>query len=225
MAALASFSVGLQGGVEVSATLYRPETETESTSLYVYAHGAGAGMQHPFIVRTATELAQRGVAVLSFNFPYKEQNRKAPDRPAVLSGCWCDLFGFARTLGYERIAIGGKSMGGRYASMGAADGSLEPAGLVYYGYPLHPAGKPDRLRKEHLGRIRVPQLFMVGTRDKLSELERLHSVTERLPGACVAVFQGGYHSFKVRKKDGVDQESLFARLADRAAQFIRQLGP
>lgn len=169
----------------------------------VVAHGAGTAMGHPFLVAFADGLAARGVAAVRFNFPYAERGDRAPDRAPVLEACYRAVLAAVRadpTLA-GRLVIGGRSMGGRMASHLAAAG--EPAdGLLFLGYPLHPAGRPRQLRAAHLPRIAAPMLFLTGTRDALCPLDALRPVLAGLPNATLHVVEDGDHSFAVRKKSG-----------------------
>ena len=166
------------------------------------AHGAGAGMTHPFMVGAAEGLREGGVSVLRFNFPFIDAHRRIPDPPPVLLDTWEAAVRRVRELGARLpLAAGGKSLGGRMASMLAArQGAAFPAAaLVFLGYPLHPAGRSERLRDAHLGDIRVPMLFIQGTRDALARLDLIEAVAARLaPLARLHVVPGADHSFRVR---------------------------
>src|ERR671918_518105 len=133
--------------------------------IVVLAHGAGGTLRNPFLDGFAAGLAAAGVTCLRFNFLYSEAGRRSPDREPLLRTASTAAFARGVELG-EPVWAGGKSMGGRIASMMVADGDLDAAGLVFVGYPLHPPGKPDRLRDEHLGRIRIPMLWLQGTADR-----------------------------------------------------------
>ena len=187
------------------------------------APGAGAGMDHPFLVGFARACIDEGLATLRFNFPYLEGGRRSPDSEAVLRDAWRAAFASAwmRRKG-EPVWASGKSLGGRIASMSAADGEIAPAGLVFLGYPLHPPGKPERLRDEHLNRIEVPMLFLQGTSDPFASPDLLSVVVGKLGGRAVHVrFEGGGHSFEVRGRKR-DPREVGASLAPHAATFIRE---
>lgn len=181
----------------------------------VLAHGAGTAMDHPFLVAVAERLAQRGVAVVRFNFPYTERGDRAPDRAPVLEACYRAVLAALRAdpaLGGGRLVLGGKSMGGRIASHLAAAG--EPCdGLVFLGYPLHPAGRPQVRRDAHLPRIAAPMLFLTGTRDALCPLPTLRAVLARLPHATLHVVEDGDHGFAVRKRSGRTPDDVLDELA------------
>ena len=149
-----------------------------SSPLFVFAHGAGAGRDHPWMRRVADGLTRRGVTVVTFNFPYIEARRSAPDRGPVLEEAfqraWREAAG-----AHGPMFAGGKSMGGRIASQAAARDLFDPpaAGLVFFGYPLHPPGKPDQRRDRHLPAIRVPMLFLHGTRDPFGSPDEMRALT------------------------------------------------
>jgi predicted alpha/beta-hydrolase family hydrolase len=189
----------------------------------VVAHGAGAGMDHPFIAGFARAGADEGLASLRFNFPYLEAGRRSPDPEAVLRDAWRAAFAAAdaRTRG-EPVWASGKSLGGRIASMAIADGELPAAGLVFLGYPLHPPGKPERIRDEHLYRITVPMLFLQGTADPFASPELLGRVMAKLGARATLVpFEGAGHSFEVRGRRR-DPRDVGASLAPVVAAFIRE---
>ncbi len=186
------------------------------------AHGAGAGMDHPFMVGFTRGMNEQGVATLRFNFPYLEAGRRSPDRPPVAIAAWRAAFDVAvdRAGPGEAVWASGKSFGGRMASMAVADG-MAAAGLVFLGYPLHPPGKPDRVRDEHLYDITVPMLFVEGTADPFATTEVLTPVLAKLgTWATYHPIEGGGHSFEVR---GVrrDPRATAEALAPIVATFIR----
>ena len=174
-----------------------------SNILFVLAHGAGAGMHHPFMSAVAAGLAAEGIGVLRFNFLYSEQSRKAPDRQPVLQATFADVAEHARSVHSPAgLFLGGKSMGGRIASHLVAAGDPSD-GLVFLGYPLHPPGRPDRIRDAHLYDIAVPMLFVEGTRDPFCPLDTLTEVRRRIAAPNdLVVIDDGDHSFRVRKSQG-----------------------
>ncbi len=186
----------------------------------VVAHGAGGGMDQPFLVGFTRALNDAGIATLRFNFPYAEQGRRSPDPEPALRDAWRAAFetAAARAAG-RRVVVGGKSLGGRIASMAVADG-LPAAGLVFLGYPLHPPGRPERIRDEHLYRIEVPMLFLQGTADPFARLDLMEPVLARLGDrAEYHPIEGGDHSFRV-KGARVDDRAIGASLAAIAEAFI-----
>jgi hypothetical protein len=206
----------------VSARYARPRSPFATI---VVAHGAGAGMDHPFLVGFARGCVEEGLATLRFNFPYVESGRRSPDTEAVLRDAWRAAFEAAvARRKREPVWASGKSLGGRIASMAAADGEIAPAGLVFLGYPLHPPGKPERVRDEHLYRVGVPMLFLQGTSDPFASAELLLRVVEKLGDrARLVPFEGGGHSFEVRGARR-DPREVGATLAPHAAAFIRDRG-
>jgi hypothetical protein len=189
----------------------------------VVAHGAGAGMDHPFLAGFCRAMAGSGVATLRFNFPYLQRGRRSPDPERVLRETWLAAFeAAARRPAGAAVLAGGKSLGGRIASMCVADG-MPAAGLVFLGYPLHPPGKPERLRDEHLDRISVPMLFLQGTRDTFARPDLLGSVLERLgERATLVPIEDGDHSFRIRG-ERADDRRIGATLAAAAAPFVRRV--
>ena len=163
------------------------------------AHGAGAGMTHRFLADAAAGLAERGIATLRFQFPYMEKGSKRPDPPKVAHAAVREAVAeAARLFPGLRLFAGGKSFGGRMASQAQA---LEPitgvVGLVFLGFPLHAPGKPSNERAAHLRDVRVPMLFLQGSRDDLADLALLRPVAESLgERATLKVFEGGDHSFR-----------------------------
>jgi predicted alpha/beta-hydrolase family hydrolase len=147
---------------------YPAATGNRAGVTLILGHGAGAGQTSGFMVAFATALAERGIDIVTFNFLYSELRRRIPDPNARLESCWRAVIETVRsriTSNADRLAIGGKSMGGRIASQVAAGEARGLAGLVFLGYPLHPPGRPDRLRAAHLGDVKAPMLFVQGTRD------------------------------------------------------------
>jgi predicted alpha/beta-hydrolase family hydrolase len=189
----------------------------------VVAHGAGAGMDHPFIVGFCRAIAGHGVATARFNFSYMDSGRRAPDPEPYLRAAWVEAFTGVMALA-EGIPVlaGGKSLGGRIASMCVADG-MPAKGLVFLGYPLHSPAKPDRIRSEHLGRIEVPMLFLQGTRDAFARADLLVEALGALGDRATLVqIEGGDHSFNVRGVKA-DAREVGAGLAEHAGPFVRRV--
>jgi predicted alpha/beta-hydrolase family hydrolase len=209
----------------VTALLY-PATKRERAGVtLVLGHGAGADQLSGFMRMAATGLAARGFDVMTFNFLYKEQGRSIPDPKARLESCYQAVIKTAlthRKLKKNRLVIGGKSMGGRIASQVAAAKPDGIAGLVFLGYPLHPPGRPDKLRDEHLKDIRVPMLFVQGARDAFGTAEEIRAVIKRLRlPAKIHMIEGGDHSFKVPKSLGVPQQNVYEGIMDVVAGWLR----
>lgn len=204
------------GGVGLGATL-------------ILAHGAGAGQTTGFLVRLAGALAERGLDVVTFNFLYTEERRQAPDSTSALEACYRAVINAVVSharYGHRPLFIGGKSMGGRIAThVAAADSDARPShlkGIVLLGYPLHPPGKPEQLRIRHLPAVRVPMLFVQGSRDPFGAPEELMPVLRSLgPLADLHLVEGGDHSFAVPKRSPVAQEQVFARVQERIIEWIR----
>jgi uncharacterized protein len=187
--------------------------------ILVLAHGAGGTMRNPLLDGFAAGLAAAGVGCLRFNFLYSEAGRRSPDREALLREAWAAAFARGREIG-EPAWVGGKSMGGRIASMMVADGELQAAGLVFVGYPLHAPGKPDRLRDQHLDAIGVPMLWLQGTADPFARWDLLEGVLGRLgKRASLHPVEGGDHSFRVRGRPR-DDAGTGTALGEAAARFI-----
>lgn len=206
----------------VSALLLLPK---EATALLVLSHGAGAGMEHPFMEMLAERLASHQVGTLRFNFPYMEKGGGAPDRPAKAHATIKTALEKAINLAEGRTVLaGGKSFGGRMTSQMAASGELEGAkGVVYFGYPLHAPGKPGTERAAHLSDIKVPQLFLQGTRDTLANFDLIEQVCKSLKKAKLVKIESGDHSFKTLKKSGLSQEDAIEQLAKATADFAAKL--
>ena len=168
----------------------------------VFGHGAGAGQNHPWIARVASGLAARGVSVVTFNFLYKDEGRSVPDRGEVLEQSFASVWKEIAAAARGPLFAGGKSMGGRIASQVSAHGAFDPpaAGLVFFGYPLHPPGKPEQRRDRHLPAITVPMLFLSGTRDPFGSPDELRALVDALPGARLQLVEGGDHSLVANKK-------------------------
>jgi len=165
------------------------------------AHGAGAGMNHSFMIDLAHELADLGIATLRFNFPYMENKKKRPDVPAIAQKTIDMAVQKAHSLFPNKpLWVAGKSFGGRMSSQYlAAHSSTVVKGVVFFGFPLHPAGKPSIDRAEHLKSITHPMLFLQGTKDALAELDLIEKVVEELPLATLVKFNGADHAFKSGK--------------------------
>lgn len=208
----------------VTALLYLADKKQRAGITLILAHGAGAGQLHPFMRLFANGLAERGVDVLTFNFVYMEQGRKVPDPKAKLEACYRAVIEAAlkhKKLKGNRLAIGGKSMGGRIASQVVAEEKGDISGLVFLGYPLHPPGKAEQLRDAHLPQIQIPMLFAQGARDAFGTKEEIHLLIKRLnlPATLYAI-EGGDHSLKVPKSLGVTQEDVYARTMDEVSRWV-----
>jgi predicted alpha/beta-hydrolase family hydrolase len=204
----------------VSALLIRP---VEARACFVFAHGAGAGMAHPFMETVAQGLSERGVATLRYQFPYMEKGSKRPDSPAVAHAAVRAAVAEAtRCCAGLRLIAGGKSFGGRMTSQAQAISPLPGVdGLAFLGFPLHPAGKPSDDRAKHLADIRVPMLFVQGTRDNLAELSLLEPVVKGLgPSASLHRVEGADHSFHVLARSGRNDREVMGEILDAFAGWI-----
>lgn len=208
-----SLSIPIVGSSPVSGVIYAPRTRAKRSGLaVVLGHGAGNDMNAPLVVDVAGRLAARGHTVLRFNFVYKELGRKAPDRQPLLEKAYEAAIERMLEDRPERLVIGGKSMGGRIASLLAARG-VRADGLLFLGYPLHPAGKRSPLRDAHLPAIPAPLLFLQGTRDPLCDLTLLRPVLKRLgERASLHVIEGGDHSLDLLKSAGRTRESVLEEI-------------
>lgn len=198
---------------EVSAILLRP---ADARCLLVLAHGAGAGMRHSFMEEIAEELAGAKVATLRFNFPYMEQRRKVPDRAPVPTEAVLAAVRTAAEVAPDLpLFAGGKSYGGRMSSQAASDNSLPNVrGLVFFGFPLHPPDQPSTKRAEHLARVKLPMLFLQGTRDKLADLSLLRPICAKLGSrATLHIIETADHSFHVLKSAGKTDAEVMREMA------------
>jgi len=214
----------------VTALLYLAAKKQRAAITIILGHGAGAGQLHPFMQLFAKGLAERGCDVLTFNFSYMEQGRHVPDPKAKLEACYRAVIRAAqehKKLQGNRLVLGGKSMGGRIASQVAAlpaEGStpLSVAGLIFLGYPLHPPGRPDKLRDAHLPQIKSPMLFIQGSRDAFGTQEEIGAVIKRLHlPATLHAIAGGDHSLKVPKSAGIPQAQIYESTMDEIARWLR----
>jgi len=211
------------GAGRVSALLLRP---ARARALLVLAHGAGAGMTHVFLEDFAAALAASGVATLRYQFPYAEAGGRRPDPRGRL----LETVRAAVAAGTERaeglpLFAGGKSMGGRMTSLAAAEAPLHAVrGLVFVGFPLHPAGRPGTERAAHLAEVRLPQLFLQGTRDRLADLALLRPICEALGArATLHVVEGADHGFAVPRSSGRSRADVLRELAGEVASFVKRV--
>ncbi len=190
----------------------------------ITAHGAGNDMENDLLAAFADGMAQAGYPVLRFNFPYKEKGLKAPDKPGKLEDTWtaaCRYFKEDAPIKVKHLIAAGKSMGGRIASQIAAVGKLPAEGLIFLGYPLHPASDRSKVRDAHLYHVEIPTLFFAGTRDTLCDLTILQSVLDKLPADWeLEVIEGGDHSFHVPKSMGISESDIFHRIVTRTKQWM-----
>src|SRR3954447_6414992 len=216
----ASLSLTLSTGQTVSALL----TEApDAFARLVLGHGAGAGMRHPFMVAVAERLAHRGVSTVRYQFPYMEAGSKRVDSPPVAHAAV--RAAVTAAAGPLPLFAGGKSFGARMTSQAQALDPLSAVhGLVFFGFPLHPAGKPGTDRATHLSDVRTPMLFLQGSKDALAEVGLLEDVAKEL-GALATLFTipGADHSFHVPARSGWKDAQVLGVMLDRAAMWMRRI--
>ena len=221
----------------VSARLYSAPKSNRKRVTIILGHGAGANQLSGFMRMVAGGLAARGFDVITFNFLYTERGRRLPDPKPKLESCYLAVIEAAlkhKKLKGNRLVIGGKSMGGRIASQVAAALSdprsdiskqasipIEIDGLVFLGYPLHPPGRPEKLRAEHLKDIRAPMLFVQGARDVFGAPDEIRTVLkpQRFKGEIFPI-ESGDHSFKVPKSSSVPQQQVYELTMDKIANWL-----
>jgi predicted alpha/beta-hydrolase family hydrolase len=204
------------------------QTSPRARACYVMAHGAGAGMTHPFMAATANSLVERDIATLRYQFPYMEQGSKRPDPPAVAhAAVRAAVAEAARRVPNLALFAGGRSFGGRMTSQAQAASPLPGVhGLVFLGFPLHPAGKPATERAAHLVDVQVPMLFLQGTRDELAHLPLLEALAGELGArATLKLFQDADHSFHVPARTGRNDADVRTELSDVLADWIGRMLP
>src|SRR2546425_11713531 len=209
----------------VSGLLQAPP---EARACYVLAHGAGAGMEHPFMGAVANGLAERGVATLRYQFPYMEHGSKRPDTPKLAQATVRAAVAEAsRRLPELALFAGGKSFGGRMTSQAQAASPLSGVvGLIFLGFPLHPAGRPSDERGAHLFAVQIPMLFVQGTRDQLADLQLIQALVGKLGArATLKLFQDADHSFHVPARTGRKDSEIMAEIADAMAEWIEKTIP
>jgi len=213
-------AIGIENAGSVSGLLTRP---SKPHACFVFAHGAGAGMSHPFMETVATGLSDRGIASLRYQFPYMEKGSKRPDAPAVAhAAVRAAVKEAARCCPGLPLIAGGKSFGGRMTSQAQAIAPLASVrGLAFLGFPLHPAGKPSVARAAHLSELKIPMLFLQGTRDDLAEMTLLEPVVKGLGGlASLHVVQEGDHSLHVPARSGRNNREVMNEVLDALSAWI-----
>ncbi|HEX3145852.1 MAG TPA: alpha/beta family hydrolase [Pyrinomonadaceae bacterium] len=226
MAEAGKLTVQINDADAVTAMLYPAAKNNRAGVTIILGHGAGADQMSGFMRMAAEGFAARGLDAMTFNFLYKEQKRGAPDPKAKLESCYRAVIDAARKqkkLKDNQLVIGGKSMGGRIASQVAAEDSDGIAGLVYLGYPLHPPGRLDKMRDEHLPQIKAPMLFVQGSRDAFGNEDEIKSIVKkhRLKADLYFV-EAGDHSFKV-PKSVKPQQQVYEEVMDEVARWCREL--
>ena len=222
MAEAEKLTVAVNDSGSVTAMLYGAAKKDRAQVTIILGHGAGADQMSGFMRMAAEGLAARGLDAMTFNFLYKEKGRGAPDPKAKLESCYRAVIDAAmkhQKLKGNCLVIGGKSMGGRIASQVAAEDSEGIAGLVYLGYPLHPPGRPDKLRDEHLPKIKAPMLFVQGSRDAFGTEDEIRAIIEKYGlKANLYAIERGDHSFKV-PKSVKPQQQVYEEVMDEVARW------
>jgi len=212
------------GEEEISA-IFEPASAPVGGGLFVFAHGAGGHMADRGMLAAARHLRQRGLHVVRFNFLYKEKGSRRPDPMPRLKECIAAVAAHARReIAPQILILGGRSMGGRAASMLAADG-FSCDGLLLLAYPLHPAGRPEELRDAHLAQIKTPVLCLNGTRDTLCRRDLMEAVVDRLRGRWTMNWlEGADHRFHVLKSSGKSDGDVLGEIAEACAAWASGLG-
>jgi predicted alpha/beta-hydrolase family hydrolase len=216
-------SIDVKPNVRVSALLQMPAA---AQACFVFGHGAGAGMNHSFMTDFANALSARNIGTLRYQFPYMENGSRRPDPPAL---CHATLRAAVEEAKKQAPGIallaGGKSFGGRMTSQAqAADPLSDVKGLVFVGFPLHPAKKPANERGTHLADVNIPMLFLQGTRDELADLTLLEPLVERLGArATLKKIEGADHSFHVLARSGRNDREVLEELADTMTRWAATL--
>ncbi|MCW5659114.1 MAG: alpha/beta hydrolase [Burkholderiaceae bacterium] len=212
--------IAVNSDIAVSSLLERPDAPSAG---YVLAHGAGAGMTHPFMAHAAGALAARGIATLRYQFPYMERGSRRPDGPKVAHATVrAAVAEAARLLPGLPLVAGGKSFGGRMTSQAQAASPMPGVvGLVFLGFPLHPAGRPSIERAEHLAAVKVPMLFVQGTRDEMADVSLIEATVGALgPRATLHWVHDGDHSLRVPARSGRDPSQVLGAVYDTIQRWI-----
>jgi predicted alpha/beta-hydrolase family hydrolase len=216
-------TIDVADGVRVSGLL---QTPARARACYVLAHGAGAGMNHPFMAAVAAELGERGIASLRYQFPYMEQGGKRPDPPKLAhAAVRAAVATSAQFVPRLPLFAGGKSFGGRMTSQAQAAAPMPGVrGLTFLGFPLHPAGRPSSERGKHLLDVRVPMLFLQGTRDALAALDQLEPLCAALGArATLKLFEDADHSFHVPARTGRKDPQVRGEMLDALAAWMNDV--
>ena len=211
-------------GEEETSAVFEPALASAGGGLFVFAHGAGGHMADRGMLGMSEQLRGRGLHVVRFNFPYKERGSRRPDPMPRLQECIAAVAAHARgEIAPQTLILGGRSMGGRAASMLAADG-FSCDGLLLLAYPLHPAGRPEELRDAHLAQIKAPVLCLNGTRDTLCRRDLMEGVVGRLSGRWTMHWlEGADHGFHVLKSSGKSGEDVLGEIAQASIAWVSGL--
>ncbi|HXK34802.1 MAG TPA: alpha/beta family hydrolase [Dehalococcoidia bacterium] len=211
------FSVDVPGAGGVTCIRTTP-SRGGARWIVVYAPGAGANLHDPFGAHLAATLPSEGIAVVRMQFPYMQAGKKSPDRQPVLEATWRAVLERVAD-GSSRVVVSGRSMGGRIGSMVVADGAPADA-LALFAYPLHPPGKPEQQRVEHLPKLKLPTLFVSGTNDAFGSPEELQAAAKRVRGAKLHLLDGADHGFSVKKSSGRTREDVWAEASSALLAWI-----
>ena len=205
---------------ETTTAIFEPAAAPGHGALFICAHGAGGHMSDRGMLALSEQIRSRGIDMVRFNFLYREKKTARPDAMPVLQRCLNAVAVHAReTIRPQHLIIGGRSMGGRAASMMAADG-YACDGLLLLAYPLHPAGKPEQLRDAHLARIKVPTLCLNGTRDALCTRELMDRAIRKLESSWTMHWlEGADHSFHVLKSSGRTDSDVLTEVGEAVAAW------
>lgn len=227
------FAITVDDTVSTSARVYQDPTAADSRATVILAHGAGTDQTSPFMVSFAEGLSARGLRVVTFNFAYSEQGRRAPDRAPKLEACYRVVTEWVRAATQDRaLFIGGKSMGGRIATQITATpeagevnsyAAVPVSGVIALGYPLHPPGRPEKMRDAHLPRIAAPVLIVQGARDPFGTETELRPVLARMQQATLHVIDGGDHSLSIRRKSAPPKDVIYAGVMDTVRSWMGQV--
>lgn len=216
----AALRIAVPGAGDITATR---TPARGATWTFVYAPGAGSNINDPFGAYAAAALARRRITTVRFQFPYMEAGRKSPDRPLVLEATWRAVIEAVRP-NKTRLVVGGRSMGGRTASMVVADGIPVDA-LALFAYPLHPPGHPEKSRVEHLSKIAVPTLFCSGANDAFGSPAELRAGAKKARASKLHLLDGADHGFAVKKSSGRTRDDVYDDAVRTLADWIEALSP
>ena len=214
-----SFQVHVSESIQVTTILSQPTVE--SKWLFVYAPGAGSDLDDPFGMYAHDFLTSHGIVFVRFQFPYKEHGQRRPDPPKLLEATWRAVVEEVRGES-QRLAVGGRSMGGRIASQVAATG-WDVDALVLFAYPLRPPSNPEKIKDQHLDSITAPTLFCSGTRDTFGTPEELRAASAKVPNSRLMLLEGADHGFKVLKSSGRTIEDVWGDALEKTVAWLTSL--
>jgi hypothetical protein len=216
-----TLTIDVPGAISITAVRHAPKGDAGWT--FVYAPGAGANIDDPFGTYACNELASRGVTAVRFQFPYQQKKKSGPDRPPVLEATWRAVIDAVRPAS-GKLCVGGRSMGGRIASQVVAQDVAADAGvdaLALFAYPLHPPGKPQQSRVEHLPAIKSRTLFVSGTNDAFAAPDELREAAALVKRSSVHLLDGADHGFNVPKRTGRTRADVHAEAVEAMAKWLK----